>query len=68
MTSTDGLAGVSPGGNLDPVGLTTNLSLGTPAITPGIACFEVFSTGQGDLAGYQVAFVLDSSGNPIAQL
>ena len=69
MSALDGLTGVSPGNNLDPTGTPINISIANNVITPGAAAYELFTTtSPNDLTGFQMTWILDSSGNPILQL
>lgn len=68
MSALDGLAGLSPGGSLA-AAQALNLSAAPSQIGPGVtAPYEIFTGAPpNDLAGYQVVFLLDGSGNPTAQ-
>jgi hypothetical protein len=70
MSSLNAIVGLSPGGNLDPVGTPMNLSVAPNAITPGSAAYELFDgiTSSNDLAGFLVQFLMDGVGNPILEL
>jgi hypothetical protein len=69
MSSVDGLVGLSPGNNLDPVGTAMNMSISPNSINPGAAVYELFTAAlPNDLAGFLVQFLMDGAGNPITQL
>jgi hypothetical protein len=66
LTATDCLVGLSPGFNIDPVGLALNLSAGPNAIGPGQAPYELFP-GTFDLQGRLITWTTDAAGNPTGQ-
>ena len=69
MASGDGLVGLSPGGNMDPVGTAVDFSAGNGlTFPPNTAVYEVFdSTNPPDLSfGTVLHFTLTLSGHPTA--
>jgi len=71
MTSQDGLVGMSPGNNLDPVGTAISLTGGIAnpnVLTAGSAAYELFtSAAPNNLSGNTITWFLDGTGNPLAQ-
>ena len=68
MGALDGMCALSPGNNLDPIGTPLNLSLAGASIVPGSAAYELFTfNSPGDVAGFQVFWVLDALGQPVTQ-
>lgn len=66
MASVDGIVGLSPGANIDPVGVPIDLSLGGNVFGGTQAPYELF-VGGNDLVGLTITWQLDATGTPVIQ-